>query len=49
MYPIVRENGELADYARELINNGMRGVDVDVVEVDYEFRRGGNRMLILRS
>ena len=49
VYPIVRENGELADYARELINNGMRGIDVDVVEVDYEFRRGGNRMLILRS
>ncbi len=47
VYPLVKENGELSGYVERFIRE-RDDVEARIVTVDYEFRRNGNPMLLIR-
>lgn len=49
IYPIVKENGKLSDYAESILKDRRDEFDAFTVTVDYEFRRRGNMMLVLKK
>ncbi|MBM4241845.1 MAG: class I SAM-dependent methyltransferase [Euryarchaeota archaeon] len=45
IYPLVKEKGEKSLFLDQVINEIREDVEVEIVGVDYEFRRGGNEMM----
>ena len=44
IYPLVKNRGKKSEFVRKIMNDFV-DVDVEIVKVDYEFRKGGNEML----
>ncbi|MBZ2166661.1 class I SAM-dependent methyltransferase [Methanobacterium spitsbergense] len=44
IYPLVKNRGKKSEFVKKIIND-LTDVDVEIVKVDYEFRKGGNEML----
>ncbi len=45
IYPLVKNKGKKSIFVDKLIKNLPEGLETEIVEVDYQFRRGGNEML----
>jgi hypothetical protein len=45
IYPLVKNKGQKSIYVDKIIQNMPETVETEIVEVDYQFRRGGNEML----
>jgi hypothetical protein len=48
IYPIVKNRGEKSPFVKQLIDD-LPDLYMDIVSVDYEFRKGGNEMLIVKK
>jgi Methyltransferase domain len=46
IYPLVKNKGLKSDFLMRIIDD-LQDFDVNIVEVDYEFRRGGNEMIVI--
>ena len=46
IYPLVKNKGLKSDFVIRIIDD-LQDFDVNIVEVDYEFRRGGNEMIVI--
>jgi hypothetical protein len=46
IYPLVKNKGLKSDFVMRIIDD-LQDFDVNIVEVDYEFRRGGNEMIVI--
>ena len=46
IYPLVKNKGLKSDFVMRIIGD-LQDFDVNIVEVDYEFRRGGNEMITI--
>ena len=44
IYPLVKNKGLKSDFVNRIVND-LHDVDIEIVKVDYEFRKGGNEML----
>jgi len=44
IYPLVKNRGKKSEFVQQIVND-LTDVDVEIVQVDYEFRKGGNEML----
>ena len=44
LYPLVKNKGVKSVFVERILND-LRDVDVKIVPVDYEFRKGGNEMI----
>ena len=44
IYPLVKNRGKKSEFVKKIMND-LTDVDVEIVKVDYEFRKGGNEML----
>ncbi|MDO9044062.1 MAG: methyltransferase domain-containing protein [Methanobacteriaceae archaeon] len=45
IYPLVKNKGKKSIFVDKLIKNLPEELETEIVEVDYQFRRGGNEML----
>jgi ubiquinone/menaquinone biosynthesis C-methylase UbiE len=45
IYPLVKNKGKKSIFVDKLIRNLPKDLETEIVEVDYQFRRGGNEML----
>lgn len=45
IYPLVKNKGKKSIFVSKIIQNLPETVETEIVEVDYQFRRGGNEML----
>jgi hypothetical protein len=45
IYPLVKNKGKKSIFVDKLIKTLPRDLEIEIVEVDYQFRRGGNEML----
>jgi SAM-dependent methyltransferase len=49
IYPLVKNKGLKSDFVKNIIKD-LYDVDIKIVKVDYEFRKGGNEMMrIIKS
>ena len=49
IYPLVKNKGLKSDFVKRIIND-LQDVDIKILKVDYEFRKGGNEMMrIMKS
>ena len=48
IYPLVKNKGIKSEFIKRIINE-LQDFDVNIVKVDYEFRRGGNEMIKIRK
>jgi hypothetical protein len=49
IYPLVKNRKLKSDFVKCIIND-ILDVDIQIVKVDYEFRKGGNEMMrIIKS
>jgi hypothetical protein len=48
IYPLVKNKGMKSLYVNRIISD-LEDVDVDILGVDYEFRKGGNEMMIIKK
>ena len=46
IYPLVKNKGLKSDFVMRIIDD-LQDFDVNIVKVDYEFRRGGNEMIVI--
>jgi ubiquinone/menaquinone biosynthesis C-methylase UbiE len=44
IYPLVKNRGKKSEFVKRIVND-LQNVDIEIVKVDYEFRKGGNEML----
>ena len=44
IYPLVKNRGLKSDFVKDIIND-LQDVNIKIVKVDYEFRKGGNEMM----
>ncbi len=44
IYPLVKNRGLKSDFVKCIIND-LQDVNIQIVKVDYEFRKGGNEMM----
>jgi len=44
IYPLVKNRTIKSDFVKHIIND-LQDVDIKIVKVDYEFRKGGNEMM----
>jgi hypothetical protein len=44
IYPLVKNKGLKSDFVKHIIKD-LHDVDIKIVKVDYEFRKGGNEMM----
>jgi hypothetical protein len=44
IYPLVKNKGLKSDFITRIIKD-IQDVDIKIVKVDYEFRKGGNEMM----
>jgi len=50
IFPLLALDGAISPYLSLVCEEfGSRGFDVQIVKVDYEFQRGGNQMLVIKS
>lgn len=45
IYPLVKNKGRKSIYVNKIIQNLPETVETEIIEVDYQFRQGGNEML----
>lgn len=45
IYPLVKNKGKKSIFVDKLIKTLSKDLEIEIVEVDYQFRRGGNEML----
>lgn len=48
IYPLVKNKGIKSLYVNKIISD-LEHVDVDILNVDYEFRKGGNEMMVIKK
>ena len=48
IYPLVKNKGMKSEFVKRIIND-LHDVNIDIVKVDYEFRKGGNEMIKIRK
>jgi hypothetical protein len=48
IYPLVKNKGIKSLYVKRIISD-LEDVDVDILRVDYEFRKGGNEMMRIKK
>ena len=46
IYPLVKNRGLKSDFVKCIIND-LQDVNIQIVKVDYEFRKGGNEMIVI--
>ena len=44
IYPLVKNKGLKSDFVTRIIKD-IQDVNIQIVKVDYEFRKGGNEMM----
>jgi Methyltransferase domain len=44
IYPLVKNRGKKSEFVKQIMND-LTNFKVEIVKVDYEFRKGGNEML----
>jgi hypothetical protein len=44
IYPLIRSKGKNSIFVKPLMND-INGAEIEIVNVDYEFRKGGNEMI----
>jgi SAM-dependent methyltransferase len=47
IYPLVKNRGLKSDFVQCIIND-LQDVDIKIMKVNYEFRKGGNEMMIIK-
>jgi Methyltransferase domain len=45
IYPLVKHKGKKSPFMERILEELGEKVDVDIIKVDYEFRRGGNEVM----
>jgi SAM-dependent methyltransferase len=48
IYPLVKNKGIKSVFVDRIVSD-LVDVEVDILKVDYEFRRGGNEMMVIRG
>jgi SAM-dependent methyltransferase len=48
IYPLVKNKGIKSLFVNQIVSD-LEDVEVDLLKVDYEFRRGGNEMMIIKK
>jgi hypothetical protein len=48
IYPLVKNKGLKSDFVKRIIQD-LTEADISIVKVDYEFRTGGNEMMLIRK
>lgn len=48
IYPLVKSKGEKSPYLKKIMEDLRGTVKIEIVKVDYEFRRGGDEMMRIK-
>jgi alpha-N-acetylglucosamine transferase len=49
IYPLVKHHANKSAYVKQIQKDMVDYVEIELVEVDYQFRKGGNEMMVLKK